>query len=98
MIKVITGYNIKDDTNIQSILLKLRSHAMTYPGFVAAENLRSEANSSIIAMEQTWENIEYYRNWESSKIRQSILNEAKILLSEEPKVTVYRVMSTIAWR
>ena len=67
MIEVIVGYKVKDGADMQPILLNLRSHAMTYPGFVRAENLRSEADSSIIAMLQTWDRVESWRFWETSK-------------------------------
>jgi len=95
MIKVIVGYKLKKGADIQPILLKLRSHAMTYPGFVGAENLLSGKDSSIVAMVSTWERIENWKVWEISKIRQDILREAETLLVEEPRVIVYRIMPTV---
>ncbi len=97
MVKVIVGYKVKSGADMQPILLKLWSHAMTYPGFIGGENLRSEEDSSLIAMLQTWEKVEDWRFWATSKIRQSILRQAKAFFLEEPKVTVYKVMSTTAW-
>ena len=47
MIKVVTGHKVKEGADIQPILLKLRSHAMQYPGYVSAENLLGEKDSSI---------------------------------------------------
>lgn len=94
MIKVIVGYKVKSGADMQPIVLKLKSHAMTYPGFVGGENLRSEEDSSLIAMLQTWEKVEDWKFWETSKARQSILSEAKSLLLEEPRVTVYKVIPT----
>ncbi len=41
MIKVIVGYELKEEANIQHILLKLRSYALTFPGFISAEHIRS---------------------------------------------------------
>jgi quinol monooxygenase YgiN len=97
MVKVIVGYKMKNGADIQPMLLKLRQHAMTYAGFIGAENLRSEGDSSVIAMLQTWEQIDDWRVWETSKIRQSILKEAKPFFLEEPRITVYTVMSTTGW-
>jgi heme-degrading monooxygenase HmoA len=97
MIKIIVGYKVKKGEDISPILLKLRSHAMTYPGFVGAENLLSEQNSSIVTTVSTWQRLEDWRIWESSKIRQQLFQEAKTLLVEEPKVTIYRVMPTTGW-
>jgi heme-degrading monooxygenase HmoA len=98
MIKVISGYRLKEGADIQPILLKLRSHAMTYPGFVGAENLLSEQDISIVASAGTWESVENWRLWEDSKIYQEVLREAEPLLVEEPKITIYRIMPTIRWR
>jgi len=97
MIKAIIGYRVRAGADVEPILLKLRSHAITYPGFVAAENLQNAKDGSIVAMVQTWDKMEDWLSWEGSTIRRSILNEAKPLLLEEPRVTVYRVMATAGW-
>ena len=97
MIKVVIGYKLKSGANIQPILLKLRSYAMTYPGFVGAENLLSEQDVSIVATVSTWEKVENWSLWEGSKISQEILREAEALLVEEPRVTIYRIMPTVRW-
>jgi heme-degrading monooxygenase HmoA len=94
MIKVIVGYKIKSDVDIKPILFKLRTHAMTFPGFIGAENLVSTEDSSIVAMISTWEKPEDWHEWESSMLRQEILREARMLLLEEPRVTVYQPIST----
>ena len=97
MIKVIVEYKVKRGEDIQPILLKLRSHAITYPGFVAAENLISDKDSSIIAVVSTWAKVEDWRIWEKSKIRQELAREAEGLLKEEPRATTYRIMPTATW-
>ena len=97
MIKVIVGYRLKKGADIQPMLLKLRSYAMTYLGFVGAENLLSEQDSSIVAMVSTWEKVEDWRLWETSKARREILREAEALLVEEPRVTIHRIMPTVRW-
>ena len=97
MIKVIIEYKVKKDKDIQPILLKLRSYATTYPGFVGAENLVSDKDSSIVAMVSTWAKVEDWRGWEKSRIRQELLREAEALLDEEPRTTIYRIMPTARW-
>ena len=94
MIKVITGYKMKKRADIQPILLKLRSHALTYPGFVGGENLVSEQNSRIVAMLSTWENAEQWRLWEKSTMVQEILIGINSLIIGKPRVTVYKIMPT----
>ena len=95
MIKVIFGYKIKRGADIGPILLKLRSHAMQYPGFIGAENLLSEKDSSIVAMVSTWEKTEDWRLWEQSKIGRELLREVEAISEQEPRVTIYRIMPTI---
>jgi len=97
MVKVIIGFKLKSGASIQPMLLKLRSAVMTYPGFVGAENLLSEQDSSIVTIITTWDKIENWRLWETSRTRQELLRETEPLLAEEPKVTIYRIMPTTSW-
>ena len=97
MIQVIAGYKLKEGANISHIFLKLRSVAMTYAGFVSAQNLQNVQDSSIVAMLSTWDNLESWRLWETSKARQEILKEAEPFLVEKPKVTIYAIAPTIRW-
>ena len=97
MIKVIEGYKLKEGADIQPILLKLRSNAMQYPGFMGAENLMSERDVSIVSMVSTWEKIDDWTAWESSTLRQELLQQAQELLVEDPKITMYRIMPTVTW-
>jgi antibiotic biosynthesis monooxygenase (ABM) superfamily enzyme len=94
MIKVIVGYKVKDITQMQPIILKMRSQAMTYRGFVGSEILLSESDVDLLAVEKTWDRIEDWKEWENSSMRQSLLREAQKLLLEEPRVTIYRIMHT----
>ena len=97
MVKVITGYRLKVGADIQPILMKLRSHAITFPGFVGAENLVSVQDNSIVFVLYTWGEIEYWQTWENTSIRKRILQEADALLCEQPRVRIYRVMPTTKW-
>ena len=97
MIKVIEGYELKKGADIQPVFLKLRSYAMTFPGFISAEHIRSVKGASIAALLYNWERLEDWDVWESSKLRQQILQEADALLISKPRVTIYEVMPTSAW-
>lgn len=98
MIKGIVGYRVRKDKDIQPMLLKLRSHAMQYPGFKGVENLVSDENTSIVAMVSTWETLESWRLWEESRITQELLRQDGALVLEEPKVTAYRmIMPGVRW-
>jgi heme-degrading monooxygenase HmoA len=97
MIKVIEGYELKKGADIQPLFLKLRSYAMTFPGFISAEHIRSVKGTSIAALLYNWERLEDWDAWESSKLRQQILQEAEALLVSKPRITVYAVIPTSAW-
>jgi antibiotic biosynthesis monooxygenase (ABM) superfamily enzyme len=97
MVKVIIGFKLKRGANIQPMLLKLRSAAMTYPGYVGSEHLLSEQDPSLVTVITTWEKVENWRLWEASRTRRELLREIEPILEEEPKVTVYKVMPTSSW-
>ena len=97
MIKVINGYKLKRGADLQPVLLRLREHAMSYPGYVGAENLVSDKDPSIVAIITTWDSVEHWRNWQESRMRGDIMKEAEPLLEEELRVSVYRVLSTTQW-
>jgi antibiotic biosynthesis monooxygenase (ABM) superfamily enzyme len=94
MIKVVVGYKLKTGADILPILMKLRSHAITYPGFISAENLINVQDYSIIFVLYTWNNIEDWQLWEETNTRKKILQEADALLCEQPRVKAYRVLPT----
>ena len=97
MIKVIEGYELKKGADIQPIFLKLRSYAMSFPGFVSVEHIRSAKGTVIAALLYNWEGLQNWQAWESSKLRQQILQEAEELLASEPRITIYEVIPTSAW-
>lgn len=98
MIKGIVGFKVRNYKDVEPTLLKLRSHAMQYPGFVSAENLVSDVDSSVVVMTSTWETLETWRTWLKSRITQDLLRQDKELAVEKPRVTAYRIMPTAEWR
>jgi hypothetical protein len=48
-------------------------------------------------MFQTWDRLEDWLAWEPSIIRKAILDEAKPILHEDPRVTIFRVIPTRGW-
>ena len=98
MIKGIVGCKVRKDNDLEPILLKLKSHAMQYPGFKGTENLVGEENASVVAMVSTRESLENWRSWTQSQITQELFRQAETLLVEEPRVTTYRMMMpAIRW-
>jgi len=97
MIKVLVGYKLKEGANIDSTLVKFRSHAMQYKGFIGAENLCNAKDNSVVAMVTTWERLEDWSAWEKSKVREQLLQKVSTLLKEEPRVTIYEIIPTVRW-
>jgi heme-degrading monooxygenase HmoA len=97
MIKVIEGYELKSGADIQPLFLKLRSHAMTFPGFISAEHIRNVKGRPIAALLYDWAKLEDWGIWESSKLRKQLLNGAEALLVSKPRITIYEVVPTSAW-
>jgi heme-degrading monooxygenase HmoA len=97
MIKVIEGYELEGGADIQPVFLKLRSYAMTFPGFISAEHIRSVKGSPISALLYNWNRLEDWEIWESSSLRQQILQEAESLSISKPRITVYEVVPTSGW-
>ena len=98
MIKGVIGYKVLDYKDVEPILMKLRSHAMQFPGFVGAENLVSEEDYSVVIMMSTWETMEYWRTWVDSSITRDLLKQAKEVVVGSARVTTYRTMPTVEWR
>ena len=97
MLKVIVGYELKEGADIQPLLLKLRSYALTFPGFISAEHIRSVKNTSIVALLYNWDTLASWEAWESSKISRQLLNEVEDFLVEEPRITAYTLIPTSPW-
>ena len=97
MIKVIVGYKVKKDADIQPILQRLKSHAVQYSGFMGAENFVRYKGNSIVMVVYTWQSDNDWKEWEKSEIRQELLREADPLLVDKPRVTMYTVSTDIRW-
>ena len=98
MVKGIIGFKVFSYKDLEPILMRLRSHAMQYPGYVGAENLVSEENFSIVVMISTWETIENWRTWVDSRTTRDLLRQARAVVTKAARITVYRTMPTVGWR
>jgi len=97
MIQVMEGYKLKPGASLDETLIKLRTTAMGFYGFVGAQNLRTKADPAMFVLVSTWENPESWNIWESSRMRQQILAGAEPLLAEKLRVTVYEIVPTNTW-
>jgi len=98
MIKGIIGCKVRKDRDLEPVLLKLKSHAAQYQGFKGMENLVSEQDASVVAMVSTWDTLENWNSWTKSSITQEVLQQAKMVLIENPRVTTYRMFApAVRW-
>jgi heme-degrading monooxygenase HmoA len=97
MIKVIEGYELRKGADIQPLFLKLRSYAMTFPGFISAEHIRHVKGTPISALLYNWKEREDWEGWEASKLRRQMLEEAETLVLSKPRITIYEVVPTSVW-
>jgi heme-degrading monooxygenase HmoA len=98
MIKGIIGYKVSSYMEVGPILMKLRAHAMRYPGFIYAENLVSEEDSSVVVMISTWETIQNWKTWVESGKTQELFRQAREIVMGTARITAYRAMPTVKWR
>ena len=92
--KGIIGYKVLNHEDVEPILMKLRSYAREYPGFVGAEILVNEEDHSVGVMISTWETMENWRTWVGSKGTIELLQQAKTAVMGTPRIITYRTMST----
>ena len=92
-IKGIIGYRVLDYKDVEPILMKLRSYAMEYPGFVGAEILVSDEDHSVGVMISTWEKMANWKTWVGSKGTLSLLQQARTAVMGTPRITAYKTMS-----
>ena len=85
------SFKKKKDANIESILAKLRSNAMTYQGFVSNENLVKQEDESIVVMTSVWDRNIDWSAWFTSKLCANLIRELEPLLEEPPRVNIYSV-------
>jgi heme-degrading monooxygenase HmoA len=95
MTRGIIGYRVLDYKGLEPVLMKLRSHAMQYSGFITAENLVSEEDVSVVMMISTWETMEKWRAWMESKRTQELLQQATTDVTGTPRITAYKTMPTV---
>ena len=91
-IKGIIGYKVLDYKDIEPVLMKLRSYAKEYPGFVGAEILVSEEDHSVGVMISTWKTMESWKVWVGSKGTLALLQQARTAVMGTPRITAYKTM------
>ncbi len=93
MIRVIVERHLKDGHDIGRLLLDLHSIAFLQKGHISNETLMNVRNNNIVTIVSTWQNLEDWDVWESSKERAKILDEIEPMLAGETQVKIYEIVS-----
>jgi heme-degrading monooxygenase HmoA len=97
MIKVIDKFKLKSGADIRPTLMKMRTDMITYVGFLGVEHLIDVKNETHVSVISSWDRIEDWTVWETSKVRKAILHEAEMVLLEESKYYIFKQMPLIHW-
>ena len=95
MVRIIIERHLKEGKigNLIPILRELRDSAIHKPGFIGGETLIDTEDSSKVIVACNWHSLEQWEAWNTSEARTKLYQKVASLLTEEPKVTIYRVMS-----
>ena len=92
MVKVIIERRVKpgSEGKLEELLTDIRSQAMYHsPGFVSGEVLTAIDDPSVRVIIGTFLTLDNWKQWESSPVRQEILQQLEPLLTSLPREAVY---------
>ena len=93
MIRVIVERQLKHGEDLGQLLTELKMLAILQKGHVSGETLMSVHNRDIVAIISTWQSLDDWQAWESSKEREELLKKINPLLAKEKQVKVFEIMS-----
>jgi antibiotic biosynthesis monooxygenase (ABM) superfamily enzyme len=93
MIKVLVERQLKHGEDIGRLLMELHMIAVQKKGHISNETWTNAGNDRNITVLSTWQTLEDWNAWKSSKDRASILKRIEPLLAKRTQVSVYEIMS-----
>ena len=93
MIKVIIERRLRKGEDISPLLRELRVTAMHQSGYVTGEALVGTEDRANIVAVSTWQSLEHWKAWETSRTRAQLYKRIRPLLLEEPKIKVYETVA-----
>ncbi len=82
------------ESELEDLLVELRSRAMAQPGYVSGETLRSIDDPSLWVVLSTWLDASLWKVWEANPERKEIENRIERIASAPAKVSAF----TFVWR
>ena len=77
------------ETELENLLVQLRSRAMAQPGYVSGETLRALDDPSLWIVLSTWLDVSLWKAWEASPERQELENQIGRIASAPAKVSAF---------
>ncbi len=93
MIRVIVERKIKSGEDVGRLFHELHMIAVLQKGHISNETWINVKNKKIITVLSTWQSLEDWTAWESSRERAEIVRKIEPLLAEKTHIDVYEAMS-----
>jgi heme-degrading monooxygenase HmoA len=77
------------ETALLPLLVEMRSKATAQPGYISGETWRNVADPEDYLVISTWQSMEVWKAWESSKERADVQQKIDALLGEKTEYGVY---------
>ena len=71
------------------LLIELRSKAIVQSGYISGETLHNVDNPEEYLVITTWQSVESWKTWESSRQRQEIQGKIDALLEQKSEYAIY---------
>jgi len=85
------------ETELENLLVELRSRAMAQPGYVSGETLRSLDDPSLWVVLSTWLDASLWKAWEASPERKEIEDRIGRIASAAAKVSAFSFVWKACW-
>ena len=85
------------ETELENLLVELRSRAMAQPGYVSGETLRSLDDPSLWVVLSTWLDVSLWKAWEASPERHEIEDRIGRIASAPAKLSVLSFVWKACW-
>lgn len=91
MIRVIIERHCRPDkeSEIENLLIELRTKAMQQRGFISGETLKSADDPMLWLVISTWTDDDTWKAWENSQIRCEIMSRMEPLMFVPEKTSVF---------
>ena len=90
-VKIIIRRKVAKDKegDLMPLLIQLRALATAQPGYVSGETLRNVSNPEDFLVISTWQSVDNWNGWMSSKQRAEIQQKIDAMLGEKTEYNVY---------